>query len=74
MCGLSDILAMKITSIFQYLRKLKDGAIILSKRKAQTIYYRLVSEYAQLEAVVNTTGYTVVSIIKSKDKNSITIH
>ncbi|PCI35434.1 MAG: transcriptional regulator [Flavobacteriaceae bacterium] len=47
-CDLSDILNMKVSAISQHLRKLKDGNIILSNRKAQTIYYRLAPEYAQL--------------------------
>lgn len=47
-CDLSDILGMKVSAISQHLRKLKDGNIIVSTRKAQTIYYRLTPEYTEL--------------------------
>ncbi|PCI01849.1 MAG: transcriptional regulator [Flavobacteriaceae bacterium] len=49
-CDLSDVLEMKVSAISQHLRKLKDGNIIVSTRKAQTIYYRLAPDYAQLFA------------------------
>ena len=47
-CDLSDILSMKISAISQHLRKLKDKNLIRPKRKAQTIFYSLSTEYEKL--------------------------
>ena len=47
-CDLSDILHMNISAISQHLRKLKDRNIIRPKRKAQTIFYSLTSEYKKI--------------------------
>ena len=44
-CDLSDILGMNISAISQHLRKLKDRNIVLTERKAQTIFYSLSKEY-----------------------------
>jgi len=44
-CDLSDILEMKVSAISQHLRKLKDRNIVITERKAQTIFYSLSSEY-----------------------------
>lgn len=47
-CDLSDILSMKISAVSQHLRKLKDGNLIKSERKAQTIFYSLTDGYKTL--------------------------
>ena len=44
-CDLSDILEMKVSAISQHLRKLKDRNIVLTERKAQTIFYSLAPEH-----------------------------
>ncbi|MEW6773112.1 MAG: metalloregulator ArsR/SmtB family transcription factor [Bacteroidota bacterium] len=40
-CDIADILGMTVPAISQHLRKLKDGHLIQSRRKGQTIYYSL---------------------------------
>ncbi len=40
-CDLSDVLGMKQSLISQYLRKLKDGGILISKREGMTIFYMI---------------------------------
>jgi len=47
-CDLSDILGMNISAISQHLRKLKDRNIVLTERKAQTIFYSLTAEYEKI--------------------------
>lgn len=47
-CDISDILGMTISAISQHLKKLKDRKLILTDREAQTIFYSLSKEYAQL--------------------------
>tara|TARA_R110002072_G_scaffold166080_3_gene319325 strand:+ start:313 stop:687 length:375 start_codon:yes stop_codon:yes gene_type:complete len=44
-CDLSDILEMNVSAISQHLRKLKDRNIVLTERKAQTIFYSLAPAY-----------------------------
>ncbi len=43
-CDLSDVLKMKQSPISQHLRKLKDGAILDSKRDGMTVFYSLRGE------------------------------
>ncbi len=38
-CDLADILEMNQSPISQHLRKLKDGGLLLNKRKGMTIFY-----------------------------------
>lgn len=40
-CDLADILQMSIPAISQHLRKMKDGDLVRSRRKGQTIFYSL---------------------------------
>ena len=40
-CDLADVLEMKQSPISQHLRKLKDGAILVSKREGMTIFYSI---------------------------------
>lgn len=40
-CDLADVLEMKQSPISQHLRKLKDGAILNSKRDGMTIFYSI---------------------------------
>ena len=47
-CDLSDILGVSIPAVSQHLRKLKDGNIIESRRKGQTIYYSLREEHLKI--------------------------
>lgn len=47
-CDISDILDMSISAISQHLRKLKDRKLIETKRKAQTIFYSLTTEYEKM--------------------------
>ena len=47
-CDLSDILEMKVSAISQHLRKLKDRNIVLTERKAQTIFYSLAPQHKTL--------------------------
>ncbi|MGV6828753.1 MAG: ArsR/SmtB family transcription factor [Flavobacteriales bacterium] len=47
-CDLSDILKMKVSAISQHLRKLKDRNIVLTERKAQTIFYSLATEHKRI--------------------------
>ena len=43
-CDLADILGMSIPAVSQHLRKLKDGNIVETRKKGQTIYYSLTQE------------------------------
>ena len=43
-CDLSDILQMTIPAVSQHLRKLKDGNLVQSRRRGQTIFYLLTTE------------------------------
>ena len=47
-CDLSDILGMSIPAVSQHLRKLKDGNILITRREAQTIYYKLKKEHIKI--------------------------
>lgn len=40
-CDLADILEMSIPAVSQHLRKMKDGDLVRSRRKGQTIFYSL---------------------------------
>jgi len=40
-CDLSDILGMSVPAVSQHIRKMKDAAIISSRREGQTLYYSL---------------------------------
>lgn len=40
-CDLADILEMTIPAVSQHLRKMKDGDLVRSRRKGQTIFYSL---------------------------------
>ncbi len=44
-CDLTDILGMKIPAVSQHLRKLKDAAMVTTRRQGQTIYYSITEEY-----------------------------
>ena len=44
-CDLSDILDLSISAVSQHLRKLKDGHLVLNRKDAQTIFYRLHPRY-----------------------------
>ncbi len=47
-CDLSDILGMSIPAISQHLRKMKDGNIVESRKKGQTIFYSVRFEHLKL--------------------------
>ncbi|MFT6200718.1 MAG: DNA-binding transcriptional ArsR family regulator [Spirosomataceae bacterium] len=47
-CDLSDILGMNISAISQHLRKMKDRNLLETDREAQTIFYSLTAEYAEM--------------------------
>jgi ArsR family transcriptional regulator, lead/cadmium/zinc/bismuth-responsive transcriptional repressor len=47
-CDLADILGMSIPAVSQHLRKLKDGRIVVTRKKGQTIYYSLTQEHLQI--------------------------
>jgi ArsR family transcriptional regulator, lead/cadmium/zinc/bismuth-responsive transcriptional repressor len=47
-CDLSDILGITVSAVSQHLRKLKDRKLILSEKKAQTIFYSLTKEYEKM--------------------------
>lgn len=47
-CDLSDVLSMNVSAISQHLRKLKDRDVILSERKAQTIFYSINQEFVTI--------------------------
>ncbi len=51
-CDLSDILSMNVSAISQHLRKLKDGGLVVSLRKAQTIYYSIATEQKDLLTIL----------------------
>ncbi len=38
-CDISDILNLSISAVSQHLRKLKDGTLVYSQKKGQTIFY-----------------------------------
>lgn len=40
-CDLADILEMSIPAVSQHLRKMKDGDLVETRRKGQTIFYSL---------------------------------
>jgi DNA-binding transcriptional ArsR family regulator len=40
-CDLADILKMSVPAVSQHIRKMKDAAIITSRRDGQTLYYSL---------------------------------
>ena len=44
-CDLTDILGMKVPAVSQHLRKLKDAAMVTTRRRGQTIYYSITEEY-----------------------------
>lgn len=46
-CDISDILCMKQSPVSQHLRKLKDAAILFSKREGLMINYYISSQYTQ---------------------------
>lgn len=41
-CDIADILEMSVPAVSQHIRKMKDAAIITSRRDGQTLYYSLV--------------------------------
>jgi len=47
-CDLSDMLGMSIPAVSQHLRKLKDAGLVLTRRAAQTIFYRIAPEHMPL--------------------------
>lgn len=47
-CDLADILEMSIPAISQHLRKMKDGDLVKTRRKGQTIFYSLQTEHLPL--------------------------
>ncbi len=47
-CDLADILEMTIPAVSQHLRKLKDGNVLQTRRKAQTIFYSLKEEHLEI--------------------------
>lgn len=47
-CDLADVLEMTIPAVSQHLRKLKDGNILQTRRKGQTIYYSLKDEHLEI--------------------------
>ncbi len=47
-CDLADVLEMTIPAVSQHLRKLKDGNILQTRRKGQTIYYTLKEEHLEI--------------------------
>jgi DNA-binding transcriptional ArsR family regulator len=47
-CDLSDMLGMSIPAVSQHLRKLKDAGLVLTRRAAQTIFYRIAPEHLPL--------------------------
>ena len=47
-CDIADILGMTVPAISQHLRKMKDGNIIKSERKGQTIFYSLRSDHLKI--------------------------
>ena len=52
-CDLSDILKMKQSPVSQHLRKLKDGAILVSKREGMTIFYSIEpSIHTKLQTII----------------------
>ncbi len=53
-CDLADVLEMKQSPISQHLRKLKDGKILVNKRKGMTIFYSLSPDrLEQLTKIIN---------------------
>lgn len=47
-CDLADILEMSIPAVSQHLRKMKDGDLVKTRRKGQTIFYSLQTEHLPL--------------------------
>ena len=44
-CDITNILEMKIPAVSQHLRKLKDLGVVKTRRRGQTIFYRVSEEY-----------------------------
>ncbi|MBX5438426.1 MAG: helix-turn-helix transcriptional regulator [Thermoflavifilum sp.] len=47
-CDLSDMLGMSVPAVSQHLRKLKDAGLVITRRAAQTIFYRIDPEHLPL--------------------------
>lgn len=50
-CDLSDILGLNISAISQHLRKLKDGNLVVHRKQAQTVFYRIARGYRETLSV-----------------------
>jgi len=47
-CDLSDILQMTVPAVSQHLRKLKDANLVRIRKEAQTIYYSIIPDQAEI--------------------------